>query len=96
MSRAFVKEDGAEPPGPRFSIPDPVEPGYLIAVARALLEGARIGETAAAEVATGFMWGDIRLVDQIVQLRNEAIESEDDRLEQVAGRYLRRAGLPPD
>ncbi len=96
MSRAFVKEDGAEPPAPRFSIPDQGDPGYLIAVARALLEGARIGETAAAEAATGFTWGDGRLVDQIAQLRNEAIESEDDRLEQVAGRYLRRAGLSPD
>ncbi len=96
MSRAFVKEDGAEPPAPRFSIPDEADPGYLIAVARALLEGARIGETVAAEAVTGYPWGDDRLVEQVAQLRNEAIDSGDDRLEQVADRYLRRAGIPSD
>lgn len=94
MSRAFVKEDGAEPPPPRFGLPDPADPSYPAAAARALLEGARIGETTAAESATGFPWGDERLVDEVRRIRDEAVDSGDDRLEQVADRYLRRAGFP--
>lgn len=92
MSRAFVKEDsdGAEP---RYSLPAPDDPGYPIAAARALLAGANAGDTASAESATGYVWGDPRLIDELRQLRLEAIERGDDRSEVLTERYLRAAGI---
>lgn len=89
MSRAFVKEDDGDRPGPRWPLPSSDDPGYALAVARALLEAARIGEIASAEAATGTAWGAPHLVAEVTQLRDEAIEREDDRLETVANRYLR-------
>ncbi len=95
MSRAFVKEDGAEPP-PRYSLPPADDPGFPIAAARALLAGANLGDSSSAEDATGYRWGDTRLVPEIRRVRDEAIESRDDRLELLADRYLRAAGSPVD
>ncbi len=92
MSRAFVKED-SDGAAPRYSLPAPDDPGYPIAAARALLAGANAGDTASAEAATGYLWGDPRLVNELRQLRLEAIERGDDRSEILAERYLRTAGI---
>lgn len=95
MSRAFVKEDsdGAEP---RYSLPARDDPGYPIAAARALLEGANRGNTQSAEEATGYPWGDHRLVPEIQRLRAEAIQRGDDRVETLADRFLKAAGVALD
>lgn len=93
MSRAFVKED-SDGAAPRYSLPPRDDPGYEMAAARALLTGANLGDTASAEEATGYTWGDPRLVSQIRLILAEAVERGDDRLETLAERYLRKAGEP--
>lgn len=93
MSRAFVKEDGPEGPPRVYSLPARDDPGFAIAAAQALLAGADHGDTAGAEAATGFYWGDPALGDVMRQLLLEAEERGDDRAVQLASRYLRRAGL---
>lgn len=89
MSRAFVREDGAEPPRREFALPPRDDPDFDAAAAEALLEAARIGETAAAEQATGYYWGEPRLRDHVRRILDRARLAGDDRLEQVAERYLR-------
>lgn len=95
MSRAFVNEDN-EGAAPRYSLPAPDDPTYPMAAARALLAGANAGDTGSAEAATGYLWGDPRLIDELRQLRLEAIERGDDRGEVLAERYLRAAGITVD
>lgn len=90
MSRAFVKDDADGPdPRARYRLPVPDDPGFEEAVARALLRGANEGDSAGAEEATGYLWGDPRLTTIMTRLRDEAIEREDDRMETLANRYLR-------
>lgn len=91
MSRAFVKEEGDTPP-PRYTLPSRDDPGYPLAAARALLLGADRGDSASAEEATGYRFGDERLVAEIERLRQDAIAQGDDRMETLADRFLRRAG----
>jgi hypothetical protein len=92
MSRAFVKDDADGPdPRLRYRLPPPDDPGFDEAVARALLRGANEGDSAGAEEATGYLWGDPRLAAIMTRLRDEAIEREDDRMETLANRYLRAA-----
>ena len=88
MSRAFVKEDGAELP-PRYQLPAPDDPAFPLAAARALLAGANRGDSASAEDATGYRWGDPRLASEVRRIRDEAIAAGDDRMEMLAERYLR-------
>jgi hypothetical protein len=90
MSRAFVKEDAGEPP-PRYHLPPRDDPGFPLAAARALLLGANRGDTISAEEATGFSWGDARLIEPVRQLHTEALERGDDRFELLAERFLRAA-----
>lgn len=89
MSRAFVNED-AGGGGPRrdFHLPDRDDPGYDRAAASVLLEAARVGETAAAEDATGYRWGEPRLASHVKRILRDAEKSGDERLEQLARRYL--------
>jgi hypothetical protein len=90
MSRAFVKDDADGPdPHARYRLPSPDDPGFEEAVARALLRGANEGDSAGAEEATGYLWGDSRLAALMTRLRDEAIERDDDRMETLANRYLR-------
>jgi hypothetical protein len=91
MSRAFVNEDSGEPPR-HYPLPPRDDAGFPFAAARALLDGANAGDSIGAEEATGYRWGDPRLIDQIRQLRAEAIDRRDDRMEVLAGRFLRAAG----
>jgi hypothetical protein len=92
MSRAFVKEDAGGAEAPRFALPSREDPGYALAAARALLHGADAGDTASAESATGFYWGDPSLRPQVERILEEAREDGDERLEQLAERFLRAAG----
>jgi len=90
MSRAFVNEDAGSPtPSRRFSLPPRDDPGFNAAAAEALLEAAREGDTPSAEQATGFYWGEPTLRDEVKRIMARAQKSGDDRLEQLARRFLR-------
>jgi len=90
MSRAFVKED-SEAPEPRFSLPDPASPYYDEAAAWALIEGANLGDTRSAELATGCAWGESRLVPHVEQILERAEDEDNSRIAQLARRFLRSA-----
>jgi hypothetical protein len=90
MSRAFVNEDGGGEPLSRYPLPPRDDPGFPLAAARALLRGADQGDTPGAEAATGCYFGDPALRLQVEQILGEAQEDGNDRLEQLAERFLRR------
>jgi hypothetical protein len=56
---------------------------------RALLEAARVNETQLAERATGYYWGEPRLRPYVESILADAERAQDERLEQVARRFLR-------
>jgi hypothetical protein len=90
MSRAFVNEDaGGGLPKRRYALPERTDPGYDTAAAVALLEAAREGETASAEEATGYYWGEPKLHPHVRRILKQAETSGDDRLAQLASRFLR-------
>ncbi len=90
MSRAFLREDAeGEMPRRHYDLPDRDDPGYDRAAARALLQAARVSETQLAERATGYYWGEPRLYPYVEELLAEAELVQDDRLEQLARRFLR-------
>ncbi|MGH7638084.1 MAG: hypothetical protein ACREOK_10580 [Gemmatimonadaceae bacterium] len=90
MSRAFVNEDaGSGGPRKDYHLPDREDPGYDAAAASALLEGAREGDTASAEEATGYRWGDPYLAPHVREILKRAEAEQDDRLEQLARHFLR-------
>jgi hypothetical protein len=91
MSRAFVKEDAAFEPEPRYNLPEPDAPHYEEAAAWALLEGANQGDTRSAELATGFRWGEPALVPYVQAALEKAEREDQDRLAQLARRFLREA-----
>lgn len=88
MSRAFAREDPNDPLDKDFGLPDRDDPDFDEAAARVLLEAARAGETEAAERATGYYWGEQRLRPYVRRIINEAVESGDERLEQLARRFV--------
>lgn len=90
MSRAFVDDD-RDDSGPklRFVLPDRDDPAFEAAAARALLEAARDGATGDAEKATGFYWGDAVLKPHVEAIRRQAERDGDERLEQLARRFLK-------
>ena len=90
MSRAFVKEDGAwGDPGKTYSLPDRGDPNYDQAAAEALLEAARSGDTGSAESATGYYWGEKKLRPFVEGIRLRAERDGDERMAQLAERFLR-------
>jgi hypothetical protein len=90
MSRAFVNEDaGGSGPRRDYHLPDRDDPAYDAAAARVLLEAARAGETATAEDATGYRWGEPKLVSHVRRILAGADASGDERLAQLARRFLR-------
>lgn len=91
MSRAFVNEDATFEPEPRYSLPDRESPYYDEAAARALLEGANLGNTRSAEKATGYRWGEPVLAGHVEALMSEAAGAGDERMVRLARRYLRKA-----
>jgi hypothetical protein len=90
MSMAFLRDDAeGEMPHRDYDLPAREDPGYDRAAARALLEAARVNETQLAERATGYYWGEPRLKPYVEQILVEAERDKDERLEQVARRFLR-------
>jgi hypothetical protein len=90
MSRAFVNEDaGGRAPRRNYGLPARDDPSFDVAAAGALLEAARAGETAAAEEATGYYWGEPKLHAHVRRILARAQADGDERLEQLARRFLR-------
>jgi hypothetical protein len=90
MSRAFLRDDAeGEMPFRDYGLPERDDPGFERAAARALLDAARVNETQLAERATGYYWGEPKLRRHVTQILAEAKRDGDDRLEQVADRFLR-------
>ena len=90
MSRAFVNEDaGAGTPARQYALPPRDDPAYDAVAASVLLEAAREGETSSAEQATGYYWGEPRLREHVRTILERAESSGDDRLAQLAIRFLR-------
>jgi hypothetical protein len=87
MSRAFVKEDHDDVPS-RFELPPRDDPEFDQAAAWALLEGADRGDSLSAEVATGYRWGEAALRPHVELILAHARKRHDDRLEQLAVRFL--------
>ena len=92
MSRAFVNEDAGGAQEPDFRLPDPDSPAYEEAAAWALIQGADEGDSRSAEKATGYRWGDPLLADQVQAILARAEEQGEDRVAQLARRFLRAAG----
>jgi hypothetical protein len=95
VSRAFIKEDSDGAP-PRYPLPPSGDPEFPLAAARALLTAANRAETLSAEEATGYAWGDPRLIAEMTRLRHDALDQRDDRMATLAGRFLRAAGVAVD
>ena len=89
MSRAFVNEDaGGEVI--RYVLPPRDDPDFPAAAARALIQGANVGDSTGAEEATGYVFGDERLRPFVEQILERARAEDDDRTEQLAERFLSR------
>ena len=91
MSRAFIDDDRDESGRPRreFDLPARDDAGFDAAAARALLEAARDGVTGDAEQATGYYWGDAVLRPHVDVIRKQAAKDGDERLQQLAERFLK-------
>ncbi len=90
MSRAFLRDDAeGEMPRRNYGLPARDDPDYDRVAAQALLEAARVSETQLAERATGYYWGEPKLKPYVELMLAEAVRLNDDRLEQVARRFLR-------
>jgi hypothetical protein len=90
MSMAFLRDDAeGEMPRRNYGLPERDDPEFDRVAARALLEAARVGETQLAERATGYYWGEPKLKPFVAELLAEAEKNKDDRLEQLASRFLR-------
>ena len=89
MSRAFLRDDAeGEMPRRNYDLPERDDPEFDRAAARALLEAARVNETQLAERATGYYWGEPDLRPYVEEILVEAEGAKDERLEQVARRFL--------
>lgn len=88
MSRAFIKED-ADGPGPRYHLPPRTDPGFDAAAAWALIEGANAGDSYSAELATGCRWGEPKLRPHVERILAQAKADGNERLVQLAERFLR-------
>ena len=91
MSRAFVNEDAGGAPEPRYDLPDPDSAYFAEAAAWALIQGADQGDTSGAERATGIRWGDDRLAPQVSAILERAEQEGQERVAQLARRFLRAA-----
>ncbi|MCX5756046.1 MAG: hypothetical protein NTX19_08010 [Gemmatimonadetes bacterium] len=90
MSRAFLRDDAeGEMPRRNYALPPRDDPGFDRAATRALLEAACVNETQLAERATGLYWGDPKLRDFALEVLAEAERDGNERLEQVARRFVR-------
>lgn len=88
MSRAFVNED-AEGPEHIYTLPGRDDPGFDEAAAWTLIEGWNQGDTIGAQRATGYTWGEPKLRSHVEKILAYAVERKNERLEQLARRFLR-------
>jgi len=88
LSRAFINED-ASGPEPRYNLPDRSDPGYDAAAAQALIDGANVGDSYSAELATGYQWGEKKLRPHVKQILALAKKEGDERTAQLAERFLK-------
>jgi hypothetical protein len=88
MSRAFVNEDAGEPERD-YHLPKRDDPSYDEAAAWALIEGANVGDSHRAELATGYRWGEQKLRPHVERILAGAREAGNERLQQLAERFLR-------
>jgi hypothetical protein len=89
MSQAFLRDDAeGEMPHRDYNLPPRDDPEFDRVAARALLEAARVNETQLAERATGYYWGEPRLREHVAGMLVEAERANDERLEQLARRFL--------
>ena len=90
MSQAFLRDDAeGEMPRRNYGLPPRDDPEFDRIAARALLDAAKVSETQLAERATGYYWGEPRLKPYVAELLVEAERAGDERLEQLARRFLR-------
>jgi hypothetical protein len=91
MSRAFTKEDSGHwgNPGARFNLPPRDDPEFDAAAADAILSSALAGDTGSGEAATGYYWGEPKLFPHVRKILERAQSEGDERLEQLARRFLR-------
>ena len=83
MSREFLRDDAeGEMPRRDYDLPERDDPEFERAA-------ARVNETQLAERATGFYWGEPRLRPFVEEMLVEAERAKDERLAQVARRFLR-------
>lgn len=75
-------------PRRHYDLPARDDPAFDRSAARVLLEAARVNETQLAERATGYYWGEPVLRQYVAEMLIEAERSQDDRLEQLARRFL--------
>ena len=94
MSRAFVNEDAPEPER-RIDLPPRDDPGFDEAAAWALIDGARMGDSHSAAIATGYRWGEPRLRPYVERILAHAVATDDERLRAIAERFLRHASSDP-
>lgn len=90
MSRAFIREDDHEP-DPSYDLPERDSDYYQEASAWALIQGADAGDSRSAERATGYRWGDPALVREVEAILERAAAEGEDRVAQLARRFLRAA-----
>ena len=89
MSRAFVSEDSGGPgPEHRYPLPPRDDPSFDAAAARALIQGANEGDSAGAEEATGYSFGEPSLIPYVLEILETARREKNDRREQLAERFL--------
>lgn len=91
MSRAFVNEDAGHLPEPRYDLPEAGSEYYDEASAWALIQGADAGDSLSAERATGYRWGERKLVPHIEAILARAEAEDRPRVAQLARRFLRAA-----
>ena len=75
-------------PRRNYGLPPRDAPGFDAVAAEALLEAARAGETASAEQATGYYWGEPKLRPHVARILVRARAAGDERLQQLAERFL--------
>ena len=51
-----------------------------------------MGDSYSAELATGYRWGEAKLKPQVERILARAREAGDERMEQLAGRFLKVTG----
>ena len=64
-------------------------PAADAAAAMALLEAANLGDSYSAELATGYRWGEPKLKPHVARILAQASTEANERLEQLARRFLR-------